>query len=78
MFGRGKPQNGVIIEPEEAYAFDLTDEEAVEKYLDFIWYLSSLSLFYLFVCFYLVWAKMGFITGPQSKKRIDLLPLTVD
>ncbi|KAH9825154.1 hypothetical protein DFH28DRAFT_942970 [Melampsora americana] len=37
MFGRGKPQNGVIIEPEEACAIDVTNNEAVVAYIDLIW-----------------------------------------
>ncbi|KAG0151602.1 hypothetical protein CROQUDRAFT_712790 [Cronartium quercuum f. sp. fusiforme G11] len=37
MFGRGKPANGVIIEPEEDFVVDVTDREAVERYIDLIW-----------------------------------------
>ncbi|EGG05932.1 uncharacterized protein MELLADRAFT_116677 [Melampsora larici-populina 98AG31] len=37
MFGRGKPQNGVILEPEESHAIDITNEEAMEAYIDLIW-----------------------------------------
>ncbi|KAG0151594.1 hypothetical protein CROQUDRAFT_36684 [Cronartium quercuum f. sp. fusiforme G11] len=37
MFGRGKPQNGVLIEPEEGYVVDATDVEAMKKYIDLIW-----------------------------------------
>lgn len=37
MFGRGKPANGVIIEPEEDFAVDVTDREGVERYIDLIW-----------------------------------------
>ncbi|EGG05935.1 uncharacterized protein MELLADRAFT_107156 [Melampsora larici-populina 98AG31] len=37
MFGRGKPQNGVIIEPEEAFVLDITNRKAVEEYISRIW-----------------------------------------
>lgn len=37
MFGRGKPQNGVIIEPEDTHAIDITNKESVEAYIDLIW-----------------------------------------
>ncbi|KAH9825153.1 hypothetical protein DFH28DRAFT_1077558 [Melampsora americana] len=37
MFGRGKPQNGVLIEPEDAFVVDITDQTAVEEYISLIW-----------------------------------------
>ncbi|KAH9825107.1 hypothetical protein DFH28DRAFT_942826 [Melampsora americana] len=37
LFGRGKPQIGVAIEPVEEYAVDLNDRSAVERYIDLIW-----------------------------------------
>lgn len=38
VFGRGKPQVGLIVEPNEAYVFDLSDRSAVDRYIDVIWY----------------------------------------
>ncbi|KAG0144881.1 hypothetical protein CROQUDRAFT_723775 [Cronartium quercuum f. sp. fusiforme G11] len=37
MFGRGKPQNGVLIEPGDSYTVDVTDREAVGNYINLIW-----------------------------------------
>ncbi|EGG00329.1 uncharacterized protein MELLADRAFT_79245 [Melampsora larici-populina 98AG31] len=37
LFGRGKPQIGVVIEPHEKYAVDVNDRSAVERYIDLIW-----------------------------------------
>ncbi|KAG0151603.1 hypothetical protein CROQUDRAFT_36660 [Cronartium quercuum f. sp. fusiforme G11] len=37
MFGRGKPANGVIIEPEDGFLVDVMDREAVDRYIDLIW-----------------------------------------
>jgi hypothetical protein len=37
MFGRGRLQNDVIIEPKEEYAVDPTDEGEVGEFRNFIW-----------------------------------------
>ncbi|KAI8461765.1 hypothetical protein BY996DRAFT_3658912 [Phakopsora pachyrhizi] len=37
IFGRAKPQNGVIIEPSSGHEVDIKDSNAVEKYIDEIW-----------------------------------------
>lgn len=42
VFGRGKPQIGLIVEPKEDYILDLTDPTAVDGYIDLIWYASAL------------------------------------
>ena len=38
MFGRGKNEPGVIIELRPEYVFDVTDEKAVIKFRNLIWY----------------------------------------
>ena len=42
MFGRGKFQNGVLIEPTEAYVFDPSDVKKLEAYRNKIWSVSAL------------------------------------
>ncbi|MBW0473423.1 hypothetical protein O181_013138 [Austropuccinia psidii MF-1] len=37
MFGRGKPQNGVIVEPAPGFEVDVSDCRAVQQYIDSIW-----------------------------------------
>ncbi|EGG10985.1 uncharacterized protein MELLADRAFT_76773 [Melampsora larici-populina 98AG31] len=37
LFGRGKPQVGVIIEPQQDHVIDTQDPLAVERYIDLIW-----------------------------------------
>ncbi|KAI0045616.1 acetyl-CoA synthetase-like protein [Auriscalpium vulgare] len=37
MFGRGKPQNGVIIDPKPQYAFDPQDEQKLIEFRNAIW-----------------------------------------
>lgn len=37
MFGRGKPFNGVLIEPSAGNEVDINDPAAVRAYLDLIW-----------------------------------------
>ncbi len=37
MFGRGKFQNGLLIEPTEDYAFDPSDVKKLEVYRNKIW-----------------------------------------
>lgn len=41
MFGRGKFQNGVLIEPTEDYAFDPSDIKQVEMFRNKIWFVCS-------------------------------------
>lgn len=38
MFGWGKPQPGVLIEPSAAYAVDPNDEVELVMYRNLIWY----------------------------------------
>lgn len=45
MFGRGKFQNGVIIEPTQP--FDPTDSEKLAKFRNDVWYVMLLTLFLL-------------------------------
>lgn len=40
MFGRGKPFNGVLIEPSAGNEVSIDDPDAVNAYLDLIWYLT--------------------------------------
>ena len=40
MFGRGKFQNGVLIEPSEDYQIDPSDTKQLEAYRNKIWYVS--------------------------------------
>lgn len=40
MFGRGRVQNGILIEPKEV--FDPSDEERLAKFRNRIWYVSIL------------------------------------
>lgn len=37
MFGRGKLQNGVLIQPAEVLVFDPTDIKKLEQYRNLIW-----------------------------------------
>lgn len=37
LFGRGKPQNGVIIEPEDGFLVDTKNRTEVNTYIDLIW-----------------------------------------
>jgi hypothetical protein len=41
MFGRGKPFNGVLIEPSAGNEVSIDDRDAVNAYLDLIWYLPT-------------------------------------
>ena len=41
MFGRGKPFNGVLIEPSAGNEVSINDPEAVNAYLDTIWCLLT-------------------------------------
>ena len=43
MFGWGKPQPGILIEPSAAYALDPTNEAELVKYRNLIWCVKSLS-----------------------------------
>ena len=38
MFGRGKFQNGILIEPTEDFQIDPTDPKQLEAYRNKIWY----------------------------------------
>lgn len=46
MFGRGRFQNGVVIEVKPAYAFDPSDRAKLDAFLTDIWYASALILSY--------------------------------
>lgn len=48
MFGRGKFQNGVIIEPTQP--FDPTDSEKLAKFRNDVWYVVIFVLFLSQVC----------------------------
>lgn len=37
MFGRGRFQNGVLIDPKPQFAFDPKDEVKLEEFRNFIW-----------------------------------------
>lgn len=37
MFGRGRVQNGVIIQPKAEYTFDSTDDTKVAEFRNLIW-----------------------------------------
>ncbi len=37
MFGRGKFQNGVLIQPAEDFAFDPSDLKKLEEFRNLIW-----------------------------------------
>ncbi|KAJ3528018.1 hypothetical protein NM688_g8049 [Phlebia brevispora] len=37
MFGRGRPQNGILIEPKKQFVFDTNDATAAEAFKDTIW-----------------------------------------
>ena len=44
MFGRGRDQAGVLIEPSDKYAFDPADEQALVAFRNAIWYGPSDSV----------------------------------
>ena len=44
MFGRGKFQNGVLIEPTEDFQIDPTDVKQLEAYRNKIWYVNSVRV----------------------------------
>lgn len=48
MFGRGKFNPGVIIDPRPAFAFDPADEQKLVDFRNKIWWAGSLSLLYFF------------------------------
>lgn len=37
MFGRGRFQNGVLIEPKPEFAFDPSDPKKLEEFRNMIW-----------------------------------------
>ena len=41
MFGRGKFQNGLLIEPSGDFVIDPTDLKKVEEYRNKIWYVTN-------------------------------------
>ena len=41
MFGRGKSQAGVLIEPSPEHAIDPNDPSALPKFRNLIWYVSA-------------------------------------
>ena len=41
MFGRGRFQNGIIVEPSAEYTLDLRNDSQVEKFKDAIWYVHE-------------------------------------
>ena len=47
MFGRGKVQPGVLIDPRSEYKFDPIDEEKLEMFRNLVWYVMS-SFSYIF------------------------------
>ena len=47
MFGRGRFQNGVLIDPKPQFAFDPKDEAKLENFRTLIWQVS-VSLFVFF------------------------------
>lgn len=42
MFGRGRPYNGVLVEPKEEYRFDPTDVTKLAAFRNKIWYVSRM------------------------------------
>ena len=44
MFGRGKFQNGVLIEPTEDFQIDPTDVKQLEAYRNKIWYVNNMHM----------------------------------
>lgn len=38
MFGRGRFQNGVLVDPKPQFKFDSEDENSLEHFRDLIWY----------------------------------------
>jgi hypothetical protein len=41
MFGRGRFQNGVLIDPKPQFAFDPKDETKLEAFRQLIWQVSA-------------------------------------
>lgn len=41
MFGRGRAQNGIIIQPAPSLGVDVTNTSAVSAYIDSIWWVST-------------------------------------
>ena len=42
MFGRGRDEAGILVEPAAGYAVDTKDDSKVAAYRDAIWYVSNL------------------------------------
>lgn len=45
MFGRGRFQSGVLVEPKPEYVFDPQNAQQLEKFKDAIWYVYLMVLF---------------------------------
>ena len=58
MFGRGRFQNGVLIDPKPQFAFDPKDEAKLENFRTLIWQVS-ISLFVSFGSNYEIQADRG-------------------
>ena len=58
MFGRGRFQNGVLIDPKPQFAFDPKDDAKLENFRILIWQVS-VSLFGFFDSHYEVQADRG-------------------
>lgn len=43
MFGRGRNQTGVLVEPRPEYALDVTDPAQVAEFRNKIWYVCARS-----------------------------------
>ena len=49
MFGRGKFNTGVVIEPAEGFKFDPSDKEKLSEFRTLIWY-ARLGMFEAPIC----------------------------
>jgi hypothetical protein len=58
MFGRGRFQNGVVIDPKPQFAFDPKDKAKLENFRTLIWQVS-ISLFVSFDSNYKIQADRG-------------------
>ena len=47
MFGRGRNQTGVLVEPRPEYTIDVTDDKQVAELRNKIWYVVSVSFSFL-------------------------------
>ena len=44
MFGRGRLQNGILVEPKQQFSFDTRDSAALEAFKELIWWASSMTI----------------------------------